>query len=51
MILQILLGTFNKSRPARAIMKEFGKTSTESIPEELMENLKKVFDALNKLME
>lgn len=44
------LGDFHKSRPARAIMKEFASTSTERLPPQLVTNLVTLVGAINEAM-
>jgi len=44
------LGEFHKSRPARALLDEFGKADINSLPDDLVKNFKTVFESINKLM-
>jgi len=44
------LGKFHKSRPDRAIMKEFATTTIDKIPSTLITNLEVVISAINKVM-
>ena len=42
------LGSFNKSRPARAILTELGKDNIDMLPEETIKNFETLFEKLNK---
>jgi len=44
------LEEFHKSRPARALLNEFGKVDIGSLPDDLVKNFETVFEAINKLM-
>ena len=44
------LPEFHKSRPARAILKEFGQVDFDDLPETLINSFEKVFKEINKLM-
>ena len=41
---------FHKSRPARAIMKEFGQADISTLSDDLIKNFETVFEEINKLM-
>ena len=42
------LGSFNKGRPARAILTELGRASIDMLPKETIKNFEMLFDKLNK---
>ena len=44
------LPEFHKSRPARAILKEFGQTDIDVLPDALISSFEKLFEEINKLM-
>lgn len=44
------LGTFDKTKPALAITKEFGKVDFKDIPPALVENFEKLFATINGVM-
>ncbi len=44
------LGKFHKSRPDRAVMKEFSTTSIDKVPTELITNLETIISTINKVM-
>ena len=44
------LPEFHKSRPARAILNEFGKINIDALPDDLINNFEKIFEKINKLV-
>jgi predicted ATP-dependent endonuclease of OLD family len=45
-----VVGTFDKTKPALAITKEFGKTDLSTMPSQLVTNFEKLFSAINEIM-